>query len=185
MIQVTTMWNLDGSNSSDDWKAQYQYVSGNVNKNNKIENLEQTFKQRQNQSYKRNMRARRNSWKNQMSLEKTDSYCCQCNCQNQKKVDKPMMPILSDKAQKKQNKSFATKRISQKETKTFFHAKEFSKEKKIVLTKFIPKQKVILEQNPIENKNQGIVKPIKAPFVPYIKNYPLRGPKQVWVPKSV
>ena len=44
---------------------------------------------------------------------------------------------------------------------------------------------MILVQNPIEIKNQGIVKPNKTQFVPYIKNYTSRGPKHVWVPKSV
>ena len=66
----------------------------------------------------------------------------------QKKFDKPVISILSEKAQRKQNKSFATRRISQKEPKRVFQEKESPKEKKIVLTKYIPKQKVVLEQNP-------------------------------------
>ena len=171
-----TNYSSDGCNNSDDWKTQFQYVSGNLNKNKKIENLEFSHKQRQNLNYKRNMRAKRKSFQKQMSLDQTNSHCCQCSCKNQNKFDKPMISILSEKAQRKQNKSFASRRISQK---------EFPKEKKIVLTKYIPKQKVVLEPNPIEKENQRIDKPVKAPFVPYIKNYPSRGPKQVWVHKSV
>ena len=92
-------YSSDGCNNSNDWKTQFQYVSGNLNKNKKIENLEQTYKQRQNQTYKKNMRTRRNNWKNLASLEqveKTDSHYCKCNCQKQKKVDNPMVPILSE-----------------------------------------------------------------------------------------
>ena len=43
-------------------------MSRNVNQNMKIENLEQKYKQRQNQSYKRNMRTRRNNWKTLVSI---------------------------------------------------------------------------------------------------------------------
>ena len=96
-----------------------------------------------------------------------------------------MISILSEKAQRKQNQSFATRRISQKDSRRVFQQKDLPKEKKIVFTKYVPKQKVVLEQNPNEKENQRIDKPVKAPFVQYIKNYPSRGPKQVWVPKSV
>ena len=131
------------------------------------------------------MRAKRKSFQNQLSLEKTNTDCCQCSCKNQKKYDKPEISISSEKAQRKQNKSFATRRISQKYPRRVFQQKDLPKEKKIVFTKYVPKQKVVLEQNPIEIENQRIDKPVKNPFVPYIKNYPSRGPKQVWVPKSV
>ena len=80
---------------------------------------------------------------------------------------------LTEKALRKHNKSFATKRISQKENQKVFQ------------TKFVPKQKEVLEQSLNENENQKFDKPVRKPFVPYIKNYPSRGPKQVWVPKFV
>ena len=98
--------------------------------------------------------------------------------QKQDKFDKPVISNLSENALRKHNKSFATRMISQKESKRVFHEKDLP-------TKFIPKQKVVLEQNPNENENQRIDKTVKTPFVQYIKNYPSRGPKQVWVPKSV
>ena len=41
-------YSSDGYNNSDDWKTQFQYVSGNLNMNKKPENLEQTHKQKQN-----------------------------------------------------------------------------------------------------------------------------------------
>ena len=75
-------YSSDGYNNSDNWRTQFQYVSGNLNKNKKSENLEQTHKQRQNQNYKRNMRTKRKSFQQQMSLDQSNSNCCQCNCKN-------------------------------------------------------------------------------------------------------
>ena len=167
----------DGYNNSDDWRTHCKFVSGNLNKNMKPENLEQTHKQKQNQDYKRKMRTKRKSFQNQKSLDQSNSNCCHCHCKNQNNFDKPVIPILSEKALRKHNKSFATKRISQKENQTVFHEKDLQ-------TKFVPKQKVVLEQNPNEFEKQKFDKPVRIPFVPCIKNYPSRGPKQVWVPKS-
>ena len=91
-----------------------------------------------------------------------------------------MFPNLSEKALRKHNKSFATKRISQKEPQRVFKGKDLP-------PKFIPKQKEVLEQNANDLENQRVDKSVKTPFVPYIKNYPSQGPNQVWVwvPKSV
>ena len=171
-------YSSDGYNNSDDWKTHRQYVSGNLNKNMKPEHLEQTHKQKQNQDYKRKMRTKRKSFQNHTSLDQSNFNCCQCNCKNPNKIIKPVISYLSENALRKHNKSFATKRISQKELKRVFQEKDLPQ-------KYIPKQKVVLEQNPNENENQKFDKPAKTPFVPYIKNYPLRGPKQVWVPKFI
>ena len=173
-------YSSDGHNNFDDWRTEFRYVSGNLNKNIKPENLEQTYRQRQNQNYKRNLRTKRKSFQQQKSLDQSNTNCCQCNCKNQNHFDKPLFPNLSEKALRKHNKSFATKRISQKEPKRVFQEKDLP-------PKFIPKQKEVLEQNPNDLENQRVDKPDKTPFVPYIKNYPSRGPNQVWVwvPKSV
>ncbi|KAL4590865.1 hypothetical protein LXL04_003810 [Taraxacum kok-saghyz] len=165
---VLNLSNSDGYNNSNDWKTQFQYVSGNLNKNKKPENLEQTHKQRQNQNYKRNMRTKRKSFQKQMSLDQTNSNCCQCHCKNQNKFDKPVISNLSEKALRKHNKSFSTRRISQKEPTRVFHEKELP-------TKFIPKQKVVLEQNPNENENQRIDKTVKTPFIMYEEQYDSQG----------
>ena len=136
-----TTYSSDGYNKFDDWRTEFRYVSGNLNKNIKPENLEQTYRQRQHQNYKRNMRTKRKSFQQQKSLDQSNTNCCKCNCKNQNHFDKPLFPNLSEKALRKHNKSFATKRISQKEPQRVFNVKDLP-------TKFIPKQKEVLEQNP-------------------------------------
>ena len=116
-------YSSDGYNNTDDWKASFRYVSGNLNKNNKSDNLELTHKQRQNQDYKRKMRTKRKSVRQQESLDQSNSNFCQCQCRNQNNFDKHVISNLSEKALRKHNKSFATKRLSQKETKRVFRKK--------------------------------------------------------------
>ncbi|KAL4564910.1 hypothetical protein LXL04_028986 [Taraxacum kok-saghyz] len=169
-----TAYTSDGHNNKDDWRTEFRYVSGNLNKNIKPENLEQTTRQRQNQNYRRNLRTKRKNFQQQKSLDQSIPNCCQCNCKNQHKFDKPSISNLSEKALRKHNKSFATKRISQKEPKRVFQEKDLP-------PKFIPKQKEVLEHNPNDHENQRVDKPVKPSFIPYIKNYPSQGPNQIWV----
>ena len=119
------MWDNDVSNKNNDLKAQYQYVSGNVNLKKKIENLERTHKQQRHTTYKRNLRARRNNWKKLESLANLahkSSSCCNYNCKNIKEKVKPNVRISSESDQKKQSKSYAKKRIIQKESKMSYQA---------------------------------------------------------------
>ena len=98
-----------------------------------------------------------------MSLDQSNFNCCQCNCKNRNKSVKPMISYLSEKALRKHTKSFATKRISQKEPKRVFQEKDLP-------FIYIPKQKVVLEQNPNENENKKFDKHAKTPFILYMKN---------------
>ena len=79
----------------------------------------------------------------------------------------------------------AKKIIFLKESKLIYQAKEISKEVKPSSNENFLKSNVVLKQIPIETQKQWITKSNKIPFVPYIKSYASRMPKQVWVPKSV
>ena len=143
------------------WRAQFQYVLGNVNLRKKIENLERTNQQSRHDRYKKNLRARRNKWKEvEAPANKLNekSSCCNCSCNKIKGIVNPKIQSLSDFVQKNQKRFHDKKHIPPKDkrkenlSKSIFKPKVISEEMKPDLSN--KKTNEVLNQIPIEPRKQ-------------------------------